>query len=156
MGNKGKRHARNTILVWLCAALVACTQGVLSMATNTATRTTSKALTTGTTSAVLAPSIAPTVPMAPTTVPLANWHIAGTASTAKQATNGVGPAPKAGTVGHAALACIAQGGATMAMVQAAVTAVGLRGKHPALQLLRWLAANRGYTFTCTNGVVSHG
>ncbi len=132
------------------------------MATNTSMRTItgntgkpSKALAL-TTPAALAPSIAPVAPIAPSTVPLANWYIAGTASTAKQATGGVGPAPKAGTVGHAALACIAAGGATMATVQAAVTAVGLRGKHPALQLLRWLAANRGYSFTCTNGVVSQG
>lgn len=106
-----------------------------------------------TTAAALAPSMAP-APVTPATLPLANYTIAGVPSTAKQATNGVGPAPKAGTVGHAAIACIAAGGASMATVQAAVTAVGLKGKHPALALLRWLAANRGYTFVCTNGVLS--
>lgn len=110
-----------------------------------------------TTPAALAPTVGLAVPQ-PSTVELPNWHIAGQPSTAKGATNGVGPAPKQGTVLYAALACIAanKGGATLAQLQAAVVAVGLRGKHPVLPLLRWAAANRGYTFVCTNGLVQLG
>lgn len=127
-----------------------------TMATSTQLTTIKHSSKLATTPAALAPSNAPASVQQPSTVELANYTIAGKPSTAKQATSGVGPAPKGGTVGHAALACIAKGGATMPMVQAAITAVGLRGKHPALALLRWLAANRGYTFVVRNGVVSLG
>lgn len=123
--------------------------------TNTNTNTKLVAPPKATTPAALAPATNP-APLQPSTAALANWAIAGQPSTAKQATNGVGPAPKAGTVGHAALACIAAGGATMATMQAAVTALGLRGKHPVLPLLHWLAKHRGYTFVCTAGVVTLG
>ena len=71
-----------------------------------------------TTAAALAPSTAPAAVLQPSTQPLANYTIAGVPSTAKQATNGIGPAPKQGTVGHAAIACIAAGGATMAQKRA--------------------------------------
>lgn len=93
--------------------------------------------------------------LAPNTQPHpATLAIAGVPSKAKTATNGVGPAPGPRTVGYAALQAIAAGNGapvTLASVQAAITAVGLRGKHPVLPLLRWLAANRGYSFTVHNG-----
>lgn len=99
----------------------------------------------GTTLAVLAPSTQPHP---------GKLVMQGTPSTAKTATNGIGPAPSPKTVGYAALQAIAAGnGAPVALtvVQAAVTAVGCKGKHPVLPLLRWLANNRGYSFVVHNG-----
>jgi DGQHR domain-containing protein len=76
-----------------------------------------------------------------------NWQIAASGDYD-------GKAPRPGTVLHAALARIAEGGATMRSIQAAISAVGLRGAHPAMTLLKWAAANRGITFTCVNGIVT--
>lgn len=125
-----------------------------SNSTNTALATVAQ----GTTPVAQAPHMH-AQPVLPSTQPAANWRLTGQPSTAKSATNGVGPAPGPRTVGYAALACIAAAGAagaTLAQVQAAVTAVGLRGKHPAMPLLTWLAKHRGYTFVCTNGAITLG
>lgn len=88
--------------------------------------------------------------LAPNTQPHAGVLVLqGVPSTAKQATNGIGPVPGPKTVGYAALQAIAAGNGApvpLATVQAAVTAVGLRGAHPVMPLLRWLAAKRGYSF----------
>lgn len=99
----------------------------------------------GATLAVLAPNTAPHP---------GKLVMQGTPSTAKTATNGIGPAPGPATVGYAALQAIAAGNGqpvALAVVQAAITAVGCKGKHPVLPLLRWLAANRGYSFVVHNG-----
>jgi hypothetical protein len=131
----------------------------MATSTNVTSTKATKALTTGTTTAVALAPHTHAVPTMPSTAPAANWQLVGKPSTAKQATNGVGPAPKQGTVGYAAIAAVTAGGkagATLAQVQAAITAVGLRGKHPAMPLLTWLANNRGYTFTCTNGAITLG
>lgn len=85
-----------------------------------------------------------------------NWTLAGQPSTAKNAVDGVGPMPGSKTVGYAALTRIGTDGATLEQIQAAVTAVGLKGAHPVKPLLRWLAKERGYTFVCTNGLVKRG
>jgi hypothetical protein len=147
------------MLAMVCVLVVWANKGTTTMATaltvTNRTKGTTTVATTTTTPAAQAPATH-AAPVAPSTVALASWRIAGQPSTAKQATNGVGPAPKQGTVGYAALAAIAAGGCTMASMQAAITAVGLRGKHPALPLLHWLAKHRGYTFVCTKGVVTLG
>lgn len=124
------------------------------------TGSSTKALTAGNSGAALAPMQAvqqgtQLAVLAPNTQPHpATLAIVGVPSKAKTATNGIGPAPGPRTVGYAALQCIAAGnGAPVSLtaVQAAVTAVGLRGKHAVMPLLRWLAANRGYSFTVHNG-----
>lgn len=146
----------------MCVMVVAWLQGVTTMATNNAlvtNRTTGKAAAVATTTPAAAAPAVHAAPLAPSTVALANFTIAGQPSTAKQATNGVGPAPKAGTVGYAALQAIVAGGkqgCTPATMQAAITAVGLKGKHPWLPLLHWLAKNRGYTFVCQGGYITLG
>jgi hypothetical protein len=147
---------RNLAMVaMVCMVCMLVLQGVTTMATTNVT----KALTTGskaTSNVALAPHTH-AQPTLPSTQPAANWQLVGSPSTAKQAVNGVGPAPKQGTVGYAALACInaaGKQGATLVAVQAAITAVGLRGKHPVMPLLTWLAKHRGYSFTCTNGYVT--
>lgn len=93
--------------------------------------------------------------LAPNTTPHpGKLVLQGTPSTAKTATNGIGPAPGPATVGYAALQAIAAGNGqpvALTAVQAAVTAVGCKGKHPVMPLLRWLAANRGYSFVVHNG-----
>lgn len=152
------------VLAMVCVVVaLAYAKGYATMATTTTAlvtnRTQGKAAAVATTTpAAQAPAVH-AAPLAPSTATLANWRIAGQPSTAKQATNGVGPAPKGGTVGYAALQAIAAAGkpgCSLATMQAAVTAVGLRGKHPVLPLLHWLAKHRGYTFVCTNGMVTLG
>lgn len=145
----------------MCVGLVVwAAKGTTTMATNALVTTTGtrKLVTAATTPAASQPATH-AAPVAPSTQPLGTWRIAGQPSTAKQATNGVGPAPRQGTVGYACLATIAAGGkagCTVAAMQAAVTAVGLRGKHPVLPLLHWLAKHRGYTFVCSQGMVTLG
>jgi hypothetical protein len=152
-------------MVALCIACVAkgyVTMGNSNSSNSTKAITTSKGATQPATSspAMLAPQQAvqqgsTLAVLAPSTQPASGpLYYVGTPSTAKTATNGIGPAPGAKTVGYAALQAIAAGnGAPVALttVQAAITAVGCKGKHPVLPLLRWLANNRGYSFTITNG-----
>lgn len=162
----------NLLVAMVAAAclVVACaTQGVTTMA-NTNSSTTTIATTnkgtqrklvqvTGTSPVAQQPAVHP-VPTAPNSQPAANWHIAGQPSNGKRAVAGVGPCPAPTTVGYALLQALAQAGSagcTMVQLQAAIAAQvakqGLTGKHPAWPLMAWLAANRGYTFTCTNGQV---
>lgn len=154
--NVNARYLAMLVMCVLCLAGAYHT-GVTTMATSIVTTNSNRKLAT-TTPVAQAPHThaAPTLP---STLPAGNWQLVGSPSTAKQATNGIGPAPKQGTVGYAALACITaagKAGATVAQVQAAITAVGLKGKHPAMPLLTWLAKNRGYTFVCTNGNITLG
>src|SRR5689334_17955462 len=89
-----KQLAVGTMVV-LMLACYACLQGVTTMATST-----TKALAT-TTKATTAVALAPHVhaqPVLPSTAPAANWQLVGQPSTAKGATNGVGPAPGPKTV----------------------------------------------------------
>lgn len=168
-----QRTVSNLVTVAMLAVglvVVAHTTGRVTMARklitvgNTGNNTGTVLATVGTTPSALAPQQAASTPatggalavVAPNGTATNTWQLAGSPSTAKQAVGGVGPAPSPGTVGYAALQCIALGGATLATMQAAVTAVGCKGKHPIMPLLRWLAKNRGYTFMCTNGVVTLG
>jgi len=153
---------------WLVLAVCGAHKGITMASTsNSNSNSNRKLVTTGkapaTTTATTATSpvaLAPhthAAPTTPSTQPAANWQLVGQPSTAKQAVNGVGPAPKQGTVGYAALATIAAAGAqgaTLAAMQAAITAVGCKGKHPVMPLLTWLAKNRGYTFLCQGGLVT--
>ena len=60
----------------------------------------------------------------------------------------------------ALLACLASHpeGASLAMCEAAVqrtvVARRLKGKHPAIPLMCWAAANRGIEFMCRKGIVT--
>lgn len=147
------------ILALRCLSMVCVAKGN-NMRKVITTGTVTTALTTAASNAASAPQQAiaqggALAVLAPSTQPHpGTLAIAGTPSTAKTATNGVGPAPGPRTVGYAALQCIAAGnGAPVALasVQAAITAVGLKGSHPVMPLLRWLASKRGYSFTVHNG-----
>lgn len=63
----------------------------------------------------------------------------------------VPPAP--GSVFAAVLGCMqANGGScTIAQAQAAIAALGKKGAHPLLTLLRWQARNRGWAFALVGG-----
>lgn len=167
-GNANKAPSY-TMLVWAAVFVVSlCCTGRYTMARKVIGSTNNALVTVGSaTPAAQAPQQAAATPatgsqlavIASNGTAQANWQLVGSPSTAKQATNGVGPAPAPGTVGYAALQAIALGGSqgcTLATMQAAVTAVGRKGKHPVMPLLRWLAKNRGYTFVCSNGYVTLG
>jgi hypothetical protein len=146
--------ARRTLAILAIGVLALVLQGVTTMATNSLVKSTKS-----TTSATALAPHTHAQPVEPSTVPSANWRLQGKPSSAKQAVNGVGPAPGPKTVGYAALQAIASGGklgASLDTIQQAITAVGLRGKHPVMPLLTWLANKRGYTFVCVNGMVTLG
>lgn len=167
---KQTRPGKVAALLVAAVAWLLCALGVTTMANNNgttiATTTSNKGTqrklvqVTGTSPVAQQPAVH-AVPTAPNAQPAANWHIAGQPSNGKRAVGGVGPCPAPITVGYALLQALAQAGSagcTMVQLQAAVAAQcakqGRTGKHPVLPLMHWLAANRGYTFTCTNGQVT--
>lgn len=122
------------------------------MATKATTVTT--AATNNTTGVALAKVAAHTAPantVQPVAAPQLAFAIAATPYTGKGAP--ALPTPKAGTVFAACLAAIGNQGCTLASMQLAINALGLRGAHPAMAMLRYAAKHWGYAFVCTAGVV---
>lgn len=75
--------------------------------------------------------------------------IAATGGYSEGTANAVVPA--AGSVFAAVLAL---GPCTPAAAQAAINAVGRKGSHPLLPLLRWQARNRGWAFAFVGGLLT--
>lgn len=122
--------------------------------TTTTTTTAATAATPAPTAAVATMATIAAVAVLPAHMaPNANWVLPCKAPAAKPYT------PGARTVAYAVLQALGTAGCTMVAAQAAVqaqaTVQGLRGAHPVYALLAWLARTHGYTFTCTQGVVTY-
>jgi hypothetical protein len=89
---------------------------------------------------VATPAVA-ALPAMPATIAAIGGYATGT-------TNAIAPA--GGSVFAAVLAC---GPCTVAQAQAAINAVGRKGTHPLLPLLRWQARNRGWAFAFVGGLL---
>lgn len=92
-----------------------------------------------------------TIPAAPL-APTATYTIPGILPAKEpRAVGSFGPR----TVPGVCLAAMDRGGATIAGMQELVAAIGLRGQHPVLDMLKRFAKVHGYTIRVQSGVVSY-